>query len=142
MTVEGNVLLGEEAQFISVAREGSLATVYPNGLPHVVPISTVLDLNRLLFASELDARKIRNIEGNPNVAICFDEYHEDWSQLVQVVVHGEAYVLDGGFEFERDRTLLYEKFSQYEALAPIEEGSSAIVEVRIDRVTSTWRQPG
>ena len=139
MTVEGNVLQGQEAEFISVAREGSLATVYPDGRPHVVPISTVLDLNRVIFASELDTGKIRNIEGNPNVAICFDEYHEDWSQLLQVVVHGEAYVLDTGFEFERDRTLLYEKFPQYEALAPIEEGSAVIVEVRIDRVTSTWR---
>jgi nitroimidazol reductase NimA-like FMN-containing flavoprotein (pyridoxamine 5'-phosphate oxidase superfamily) len=142
VTVEGNELLGEEAEFISLARECSLATVYPDASPHVVPISTVLDLNRLIFATERDTQKVRNVEGNPLVAICFDEYHEDWSQLVQVVVHGEAYILDAGFEFDRDRTLLYEKFTQYEALAPIEEGSSVIVEVRIDRVTSTWRQPG
>ena len=37
-------------------------------------------------------------------------------------MHGEAYVVDAGFEFERDRALLYEKFPQYESEAPIEEG--------------------
>ena len=52
---------------------------------------------------------------------CFDEYHEDWSQLKQVIAHGEAYVVDAGFEFARDRALLYEKFPQYESEAPIEE---------------------
>ena len=96
----------------------------------------MLDLDRLVFASEADTQKIRNIEANPDVAISFDEYHEDWSQLKQVIAHGEAYVVDAGFEFERDRALLYEKFPQYESEAPIEEGSSVVVEVRVDRVVS------
>jgi hypothetical protein len=60
---------------------------------------------------------------------------------VQVIVHGEAYVLDSGFEFARDRTLLYDKFPQYESEAPIDEGSSLIVEVRVDRVVS-WGVDG
>ena len=58
-----------------------------------------------------------------------------------MIVHGEAYVLDAGFEFERDRALLYEKFPQYASEAPIEEGSSVIVEVRVDRVVS-WGLDG
>jgi hypothetical protein len=45
-------------------------------------------------------------------------------------------MLDSGFEFERDRTLLYEKFPQYESSSPIDVGSSVIVEVRVDRVVS------
>ncbi|MDH5313313.1 MAG: pyridoxamine 5'-phosphate oxidase family protein, partial [Actinomycetota bacterium] len=101
-----------------------------------VPISTVLDLDRLIFATETDTQKVRNLEASATVAISFDEYHEDWSQLRQVIVHGEAYLLDSGFEFERDRSLLYEKFPQYESEAPIEEGTSVIVEVRVDRVVS------
>ncbi len=52
-------------------------------------------------------------------------------------MHGEAYVIDSGFEFERDRALLYEKYPQYEREAPIDEGASIIVEVRADRVV-TW----
>ena len=104
------------------ARTGALATTYPDGRPHVVPISTVLDLHRLVFATERDTQKVRNIEANPDVAIAFDEYHEDWSQLppghrARRGVHARR-----GFEFERDRTLLYEKFPQYEREAPIEQG--------------------
>jgi PPOX class probable F420-dependent enzyme len=139
MTIDGVIFRPEEAEFVALQRDGALATVKLDGRPHVVPISTVLDLNRLVFATERDTQKVRNIEGNPNVAVCFDEYHEDWSQLVQVIAEGEAYILDSGFEFERDRTLLYDKYPQYEERAPILEGGSVIVEVRVDRVMSSWR---
>jgi PPOX class probable F420-dependent enzyme len=136
MTVDGQAFSRAEAAFVADRRVCSLATTYPDGRPHVVPISTVLDLDRLVFASEVDTQKIRNIEGSPMVAISFDEYSEDWSQLRQVIAHGEAFTIDAGFEFERARTLLYEKFTQYETEAPIEEGSSVIVQVRVDRVVS------
>ena len=136
MTIDEQLFNASEAEFVAGARTGTLATTYPDCRPHVVPISTVLDLDRLVFATETDTQKVRNIDADPNVAICFDEYHEDWSQLKGVIAHGEAYLLDSGFEFERDRTLLYEKFPQYAPSSPIEEGSSVIVEVRIDRVVS------
>jgi len=139
MTIDEKIFLPQESEFVAVQRDCALATLRPDGRPHVVPISTVLDLDRLVFATERDTQKVRNIEGNANVAICYDEYHEDWSQLVQVIAEGEAYILDGGFEFERDRTLLYEKYPQYEERAPIEEGSSVIIEVRVDKVMSSWR---
>jgi len=141
MAIDEQQFTGAESAFVAAARTGSLGTVYPDGRPHVVPISPVLDLDRLVFASEIETQKVRNIDANPAVAVSFDEYHEDWSKLVQVIVHGEAYLLDAGFEFDRDRTLLYEKFPQYEAEAPIEPGSSVIVEVRVDRVVS-WGLDG
>jgi len=134
--IDGRVFTGAEAAFVARARVGTLATTYPDGRPHVVPISAVLDLDRLAFATEIDTQKVRNIAADPSVAISFDEYHEDWSQLRQVIVHGEAYLVESGFEFERDRDLLYEKFPQYESEAPIEVGSSVVVEVRVDRVVS------
>jgi PPOX class probable F420-dependent enzyme len=136
MAIDERVFTGGEAAFVDAARTCALATTYPDGRPHVVPICTVLDLDRLVFASEADTQKVRNIEANPEVAIAFDAYAEDWSQLQQVIVHGEAYLVIEGFEFERDRNLLYSKFPQYEGEAPIEVGSSVIVEVRVDRVAS------
>jgi nitroimidazol reductase NimA-like FMN-containing flavoprotein (pyridoxamine 5'-phosphate oxidase superfamily) len=132
---DGLPLTPAETEFVERQRVGHLATVYPDGSPHVVPISPVLDLDRLVFASEFN-QKVANIQGNPAVAIAFDHYTEVWNDLQGVVVHGEAYLVDTGFEFRRDRDLLYAKFAQYETDAPIEEGSSTIVEVRIDRVVS------
>ena len=136
MTIDERPFTRAEAEFVANARVCALATTYPDGRPHVVPVSTVLDLDRLVFATDSDTQKVRNIEADPNVALAYDEYDEDWTQLKQVIVHGEAYILDSGFEFQRDRALLYEKFPQYETEAPIEEGSSVVVEVRVDRAVS------
>ncbi len=136
MTIDQEALTGSQVEFIDRQRVAYLATVYADGRPHVVPISPVLDMNRLVFATERDTQKVRNLEGDPHVAIGFDEYSEDWSQLKQLIAHGEAYFIDSGPEFERDRTLLYERFPQYPTEAPVEEGSAVIVEVRVDRVVS------
>ncbi len=125
-----------ERAFVARQRIAHLATTYQDGRPHVVPISPVLDLDRLAFATERETQKVRNINENPAVAICFDEYSEVWSSLRQVIVHGNAYFVDSGFEFRRDRDLLYEKYEQYEMDAPIQEESTVIVEVRILRAAS------
>lgn len=129
------LLTPAETEFVERQRVAHLATVYQDARPHVVPISPVLDLDRLVFASEPN-QKIANIRANPSVAVSFDHYTEVWNALQGVVLHGEAYLIDAGFEFRRDRELLYTKYSQYETDAPIEEGRTLIVEVRIDRVVS------
>jgi len=137
MTIEGRVLSPAQAAFVADARVARLATIGLDGVPHVVPVCAVLDLDRVVLASAYD-RKIAYIRENPAVGLCVDEYSEDWAHgLRQVVLYGEAYLLEGGFEFERDRTLLYEKFPQYPDVAPIEEGGSVIVEIRVDRAAST-----
>ena len=137
MTLAGSPLSGAETEFVTAARLGHLATTRRDGTPHVVPISPVLDLDRLAFATETETVKVRNIRANPFVAICFDEYNEDWSLLKQVLIYGAPYFIETGMEFERDRTLLYEKYTQYESSSPIVEGASVIVEVEIERA-STW----
>ena len=137
MTLSGSPLSGAETEFVASARVAYLATTRMDGTPHVVPISPVLDLDRLIFATERDTVKVRNIRDNPFAAVCFDEYHEDWSLLKQVLIYGAPYFIETGIEFGRDRTLLYEKYTQYEASSPIEESTSVIVEIEIERA-STW----
>ena len=122
--------------FVARQRVAHLATVGAGGEPHVVPVSTVLDADRLVFATQADTQKVRNLRGDPHVAMCFDEYTEEWSSLQQVVVYGRARVVESGPEFMRDRNLLYESFEQYETEAPIDEGESVIVEVSMDRVST------
>ena len=137
MTLKGSPLSGSETEFVAEARVGHLATTRADTTPHVVPISPVLDLDRLLFATETATVKVRNIRGNPAVAVSFDEYNEDWALLKQVLLYGNAYFIESGPEFERDRNLLYEKYPQYEGSSPIEEHDSVIVEIEIERA-STW----
>ena len=83
-------------------------------------------------------RKIANIRDNPAVCIAFDEYSDDWDHgLFQVIVYGDAYLVESGPEFDRDAALLNEKFPQYAVSTyPIEVGSTVIIEIRIVRVSS------
>jgi nitroimidazol reductase NimA-like FMN-containing flavoprotein (pyridoxamine 5'-phosphate oxidase superfamily) len=135
--VDGSPFTPAEARFVERQRVAHLATLLADGTsPHVVPVSPVLDLDRLLFATETQTQKVSNIKGNPTVALCFDEYSEVWDALKQVIVYGQAYVIDSGFEFTRDRDLLYRKYAQYEVDSPIHEVEAVMVEVRVERVAS------
>jgi nitroimidazol reductase NimA-like FMN-containing flavoprotein (pyridoxamine 5'-phosphate oxidase superfamily) len=131
------ILAGGPAELFARSRVAYLGTVLPGGEPHVVPISPIVDLDRLVFASEIETVKVRNIREDPRVSITVDEYHEDWDHLRAAIVFGEAQIIENGFEWERWRTLLYEKYPQYPDQAPIEEGSTAMIDVRPDRVV-TW----
>jgi nitroimidazol reductase NimA-like FMN-containing flavoprotein (pyridoxamine 5'-phosphate oxidase superfamily) len=131
-------LVGPEAAFVDAARVARLATSMPDGTPHVVPVCPVLDLDRILIASAFD-RKVANIRETPSVCIAFDEYSEDWDHgLFQVIVFGEAYLVESGPEFERDANLLNDRFPQYPVSTyPIEVGTTAIIEIRPIRVSSS-----
>jgi nitroimidazol reductase NimA-like FMN-containing flavoprotein (pyridoxamine 5'-phosphate oxidase superfamily) len=131
-------LSGPQAAFVDNARVARLATTMLDGTPHVVPVCPVLDMDRILIASAYD-RKVANIRETPAVCIAFDEYSEDWDHgLFQVIVYGEAYLVESGPEFERDANLLNEKFPQYPVSTyPIDEGTTVIIEIRPTRISSS-----
>jgi PPOX class probable F420-dependent enzyme len=132
-----SALGGAQAAFMERARVARLGTTMLDGTPHVVPVCPVLDLDRIVIASAFD-RKVANIRDNPAVCIAFDEYSEDWEHLQQVIVYGDAYLVESGPEFDRDAALLNEKFPQYPvSSSPIEVGSTVIIEIRIDRVSGS-----
>jgi PPOX class probable F420-dependent enzyme len=60
-----------------------------------------------------DLRRLRNIEGNPEVAVLVDEYHDDWSRLWWCRLDGRARVVSDGERFEIGLQRLAEKYRQY-----------------------------
>lgn len=54
------------------ARTGKLATVHPNGRPHVVPIWFELDGDQILFTTWHESVKAHNLQQNSRVALCVD----------------------------------------------------------------------
>lgn len=121
---------------ISRARVARLSTIdYDEKTPHIVPVVFAFDGHRYYIPLD-EKRKIqtveklkrvRNIQHNPNVALLIDEYNEDWSKLVFVMIQGKAHVIGEEKEkglrnnynnnntpsLEEGHTLLYHKYSQY-----------------------------
>jgi PPOX class probable F420-dependent enzyme len=101
-----------------------LATIDPDGRPHLVPIVFVLDGDTLYSAVDRKPkrsrtlRRIENARARPDVTILVDEYEEDWRRLWWIRLRGRARVLDGGAEQERALALLTKKYPQYLAQPP------------------------
>ena len=121
-------LSAKEKQFVECLRVARVATVGSDRVPHNVPVCPIFDKNKVYFATEKNATKVRNIQNNPNVTIAFDEYTEAWDYLRGVMLQGQARTV-GKSEFRTLRKKIYEKYSQYEQSAPLGERDSVIVEV-------------
>ena len=106
------------------SRVARLATLDPDGRPHLVPIVFVLDGNTLYSAVDgkpkrsRTLQRIENARRNPQVTVLVDRYDEDWSGLWWVRLRGHARVLDDGEEAAQALTLLTEKYEQYRHLPP------------------------
>jgi nitroimidazol reductase NimA-like FMN-containing flavoprotein (pyridoxamine 5'-phosphate oxidase superfamily) len=125
-------LNAKEKDFVQRMRVARVATVASNGVVHNVPVCPLFEGNKIYFASERRARKVRNIEGNPAVTIVLDEYSEAWDYLRGIMLQGTARVVNAK-EFRELRKKFYAKYSQYESDAPIGERDSAIIEVTPER---------
>jgi PPOX class probable F420-dependent enzyme len=112
------------------ARVARLATVNPQGRPHVVPICFVIDGDTLYTAVDEKPKRTRrlqrllNIEANPRVEVLIDGYDEDWSKLWWVRLRGTARIGDDPRAVE----LLAAKYPQYRERPP----TGPVIAVRID----------
>src|SRR5688500_8117043 len=85
---------------IDEARVGRLATVTPEGAPHVVPCCYVLAGETVYSAvdgkpkSTLALRRLANVMAHPATSLLVDHYDDDWSALWWVRLDGSARVLD------------------------------------------------
>jgi len=101
-----------------------LATIDPDGRPHLVPIVFALDGETLYTAVDAKpkrSRRLRHIENareRPDVVVLVDHYEHDWTRLWWVRLRGRARVLDDGDEAARALRLLSEKYQQYRRERP------------------------
>ena len=97
------------------ARVARLATVDPQGRPHVVPICFAFDGETLYTVVDekpkrtRQLQRLRNIEANPQVEVLIDEYDEDWSRLWWVRLRGTGRIVEDPHAVE----LLRAKYPQY-----------------------------
>ena len=104
---------------LTTARVARLATIDPDGRPHLVPIVFAIDGDTLYAAVDrkpkrsTTLRRIENARERPQVTVLVDHYEDDWSRLWWIRLRGRARVLDDGSELEHALRLLVEKYPQY-----------------------------
>jgi PPOX class probable F420-dependent enzyme len=99
-----------------------LATVAPDGRPHLVPV--VFALRDDVVYTAVDGkpkttqrlRRLANIERNPQVSLLVDHYADDWTQLWWVRIDGLAAIHDDGNAMRAGRDLLRAKYAQYQSV--------------------------
>jgi len=117
------------SQLIERERVCRVATVSAEGVPHLVPVCSVLRDGKIYFGSGRDGRKVKNIQATGRCTVTVDLYTEEWDSLRGVMVQGQAALIAKGPRFRRARTLLYRKYPQYETDAALDEKDSVIIEV-------------
>jgi PPOX class probable F420-dependent enzyme len=109
---------------LRTARVARLATIDPDGRPHLVPIVFAIAGDTLYSAVDAKPkrsrtlRRIENARARPDVTVLVDRYDDDWSRLWWLRLRGRARVLDGGAEADEALRLLTEKYVQYSTVQP------------------------
>lgn len=126
---------------LRTARVGRLATITPEGRPHVVPFvfSLVETDGRAIVFWAVDRkpkrteriRRLDNIRANASVELVVDGYHEDWSRLWWVRASGTARVVDDEAERRTALDSLAEKYEAYRAEPP----SGAVIAIDLETIT-------
>ncbi len=132
---------GEARRRFTGARVARLATVDPEGRPHVVPVvfarhgdnGIVMAVDRKPKGSHR-LKRLHNIAVNPAVCLLVDAYDEDWERLWWVRADGGARSVPPDAPAERDRhayenaiALLTQKYPQYRDSPP--DGPVVVVTV-------------
>jgi PPOX class probable F420-dependent enzyme len=121
----------------AAGRVARLATVRPDGSPHLVPIVFALDGATIAFVvddkpkSTRELQRLANIRAEPRVSVLVDHYDDDWAAVWWVRVDGRARVVDADPALDRAVALLAEKYPQYATDRP--PGPAVLIDVE------TWR---
>jgi PPOX class probable F420-dependent enzyme len=111
-------------QRVAQARVGRLATVRPDGRPHVVPITFALVGNTVATAIDhkpkatTTLQRLENVAAHPVASVLVDHYDDDWSRLWWVRGDGTAQILHEGPARERAVEWLVAKYEPYRDRPP------------------------
>ena len=102
-----------------------LATVDPDGRPHLVPIVFAVLGDTIVSAVDgkpkrtTALRRLANVAARPAVAVLVDHYDEDWTALWWVRADGTARILDAaGVDGRAAIGALVRRYAQYDTQPP------------------------
>lgn len=125
------------------APAGHLATVTPDGQPHIVVITFAVTEESVVTAIDHKPKtthrlqRLANIEANPMASFLVDHYDDDWEQLWWVRIDGAASIHERGESRRRAVEALSSKYRQYQRTPP----GGPVIAIARDRV-SHWSSKG
>lgn len=125
---------------VAHARVAHLATVRPDGSPHVVAVTFALDGDTVVTAvddkpkSTPALKRLRNIDVHPAATLLVDHYEEDWSRLWWVRLDGTAVVVRDEPRRSATITPLVAKYVHYRESPP----AGPVIVLTVRSVT-TWQ---
>lgn len=129
----------ESLDRLAAARSGHLATVRPDGRPHIVVITFALMDEYVVTAidhkpkSTQRLQRLVNIESNPTASFLVDHYEDDeWDRLWWVRVDGTAAIHELGALREHAVATLAGKYTQYQERPP----QGPVITVELENVSS------
>ncbi len=128
------VLTRTVRQFLRQPRTARLATLGPDGYPHIVPIWFILDGDDLLFGSDGDERKVWNARRHPKGAVVIGGEPE--TDPAGYMIQGDLRV-----EADADKKIMRRLADHYGAGDEADEwGQSKRVVIRLKprRVIRVW----
>lgn len=112
-----------------------LATVRPDGAPHIVPVVFALAGDALYTAVDHKPKRtqrlqrLANLRADPRCSLLVDHYDPDWSRLWWVRADGTATILDEPSPHHPGLVALAERHLPYRATPP----AGPLLVVTIDR---------
>src|SRR5205807_1052885 len=83
----------EVASFLDQGRTATIASIGPDGFPHLVAMWYGLVGGKVYFETKAKSQKVVNLRRNPNVS-CSVEAGESYDQLRGVAIEGTATIID------------------------------------------------
>lgn len=116
---------GQEArQRFATGQVARLATVRPDGRPHLVPIAFAVDGDTVYTSVDAKPKRSRqlqrlvNLRERPQCGLLVDHYDHDWSRLWWVRADGVADVIERPEPSHAGLALLADRYPQYRAMPP------------------------
>jgi PPOX class probable F420-dependent enzyme len=110
---------GDDYRRVLAAQVARLATVRPDGAPHLVPVTLAVEGKPVVTAVDhkpkrtTDLQRLRNVAVNPSVSLLVDAYDTDWSQLWWVRLDARAQIVTDEPRRSAAAAVLRAKYEQY-----------------------------
>jgi PPOX class probable F420-dependent enzyme len=115
------------AQRLTAARNYWVATVWPTGRPHLMPVWAMWDDSTLWFSSAVGSRKTKNLRADPNCVVTTDASDP-------VIIEGQATVVTEPAQLQRVIDLMNAKYATHLQLGFLDPAVNATFRVRPNRV--------